>query len=744
MINSITLKNVATYDNIGVQISDLKKINFIYGANGSGKTTISNLIEAPHNESFSQCSIDWKDDLPIKTIVFNKHFRENNFGKGNMPGVFTLGQATKEEIEAIGKMQDELSKIKESGIQKKATIKTQEEEKKSEEDGFKEKVWSIIYKKYESDFKDAFVGSISSKEKFKDKLLHEYSENSSSLRKIEELKQKAQTILGKVPERMELITIHDFTKLLEIENDKIWQKKIIGKADVEIAKLIQKLNLNDWVNEGIKHIQGDSDICPFCQQPTINADFRKQLEDYFDDSFIADTQSIKDNEEEYNIIAQNLINTLQGIETKEKANKETKLNCESFSADIKTLSSLFISNKELLNNKIKEPSRSIDLISIKEQSEKIQSLLKEANTAIEKHNKIVDNYKTEKIQLISEIWKYIVEDNKTLISDFIKKTTGLQKGIDALNKQRDELLEQYKNLDIKIKDANKNVTSVQPSVDEINKTLKYYGFLNFEIVPSKTEVNQYKIQRENGDIAETTLSEGEVTFITVLYFLQLAKGGISQEVVNDDRILVIDDPISSLDSTVLFVVSSLLKEIIKSIKNNEGHIKQLILLTHNVYFHKEVSFIDGRTKENNDTFYWILRKKENISNIDPFERKNPIQNSYELLWQELRNKERNSAITIQNIMRRIIESYFKILGKYTDDKLINNFGNKQEQEICRSLLCWINDGSHCIPDDIFIENQENTIEKYYTVFREIFEKTKHIEHYNMMMQKSIDEKENAE
>src|SRR5690606_31775476 len=198
---------------------------------------------------------------------------------------------------------------------------------------------------------------------------------------------------------------------------------------------------------------------------------------------------------------------------------------------------------------------------------------------------------------------------------------------------------------------------------------------NFEIVPSQKEKNQYQIQREDGSIAESTLSEGEVTFITFLYFLQLAKGSTKEEDISEERILVVDDPISSLDSNVLFVVSSLLREIIKSIKKDQGNIRQLILLTHNVYFHKEVSFIDGRTKEDGETFYWILRRNNKVSTIQRFEMKNPIQNSYQLLWQEIRNRENNSGITIQNTMRRIIENYFKILGRYADDQLITSFSD---------------------------------------------------------------------
>lgn len=165
-------------------------------------------------------------------------------------------------------------------------------------------------------------------------------------------------------------------------------------------------------------------------------------------------------------------------------------------------------------------------------------------------------------------------------------------------------------------------------------------------------------------------------------------------------------------------------------KETELHI---ILLSHNVYFHKEVSFINGRTKESSDTNYWILRKIDNISYLQDFELTNPIQNSYELLWRELKTKDHNSGVTIQNTMRRIIENYFKILGGYVDDDIINKFNNPQEKEICRSLICWINEGSHTIPDDLFVELQDNTIENYFKVFKLIFKETGHIAHYEMMM-----------
>lgn len=267
MLESITIKKVATFDDTGIQISDLKKVNFIYGANASGKTTITKLIDKPSDPIFANCSQIWRGGIAIKALIYNKDFRDLNFGKGKIDGVFTLGQATKAEIEVISKMQAELVEIKEKGIKKKESLEKVIRLKDDYEDEFRDIVWIEIYKKYEPDFKEAFRGVLQ-KEPFKIRILDEFQNNKSTLKTISELKNKATTIFGDAPQTVAPIATIDFARILEIEIDKIWQKKIIGKTDVEISKLIQRLNLNDWVNEGRKYLQED-ETCPFCQKQTI-------------------------------------------------------------------------------------------------------------------------------------------------------------------------------------------------------------------------------------------------------------------------------------------------------------------------------------------------------------------------------------------------------------------------------------------------------------------------------------------
>lgn len=235
------------------------------------------------------------------------------------------------------------------------------------------------------------------------------------------------------------------------------------------------------------------------------------------------------------------------------------------------------------------------------------------------------------------------------------------------------------------------------------------------------------------NISGIHIKRGRSNFHNVSLFLQWIKGSQNEETVTEDRIIVIDDPISSLDSNVLFVVSSLLKGVIRNVLEGVSNINQIVVLTHNVYFHKELSFIGNGNNPSKNIHYWILRKKNEITNIQYYGMENPISSSYELLWRELKESKENLSITIQNVMRRIIENYFKILGKYKDEDLLEKFEDYESKEICRSLISWINDGSHCIPDDLYVEVVDDSAERYQEVFKKIFDYTGHIEHYNMMM-----------
>lgn len=591
-------------------------------------------------------------------------------------------------------------------------------------------VWKEILKKNESTFREAFTGCLNKKQAFKEKLLQAYSGNNQVIPDRDELVKNSMVLFGSTPVRLEILPFIDGSELTKIENDAIWSKKIIGKQDVNIAKLIQTLNIGDWVNEGRKFIKDDG-VCPFCQQKTITDKFRSELEDYFSGEYEEDTKHLANLQTTYNLLVEKISHYLAEIESSEKSNPHSQLDINAVSQSSSALINLLNANQILISQKLKEPSRIIKLTTSTSLLSELSRFIREANAKIAKNNKLVENYTSERASLISNIWSLLINENKALIDSYMRNDSGLLKGINELTGQLKKLNEDIRKLSAEIIEDSKNVTSVQPSVDEMNKILSSYDFNGFRIVPSNTK-NHYQIQREDGTLANDTLSEGEITFITFLYYLQLVKGGTSTDNITDNRVVVVDDPISSLDSNVLFVVSSLLKKIIESIKADEGNIKQIFIFTHNVYFHKEASFINGRIKENKDTYYWVLKKVSNKSSVKCYDIKNPISTSYELLWRELKENSNASSITIQNIMRRIIENYFKILGGYGDEDLIEKFP-EQDREICRSLLCWINDGSHCIPDNLYVDSHDDTSEKFFKVFKNIFKNTGHEQHYEMMM-----------
>ena len=735
MIKSIYMSNCATYSAEGEKIEDCKKINFFYGPNGSGKSTISNYLYNSVDSKYNSCTIEWENDNPMDTLVYNKEFRARHF-KENIAGVFTLGADAIEDIEALEKMKtDYENKYADSEIRKR-TLKGKNEERQALDTRFKENVWSNIFKKNDSDFQVAFSGLRSSREKFKEEVINKYNISHQSAETRESIIERSKLLFSEKPELCNPINTND-TSLTErldiIENDPIWSKTIVGNKDVPIAKLIGFLNNADWVNKGRSYI-GEDGVCPFCQQKTITKDLENQLNDFFYVVYENDIEYINELVTEYRSISEQLQSKYMAIVNDEHTTNIANIDTVKANALLDSLKSSFSTVIVEMESKTREPGSCIEISKSKQAIENILKVFNSANEVINKHNTIVDNFNDEKQKLVDDIWEFLVTENSSLIKDYLKDVANIDKAIKGIATIISDCQIKLNELNEKIVEAGKNITSVQPTVDEINRSLRAYGFTNFQIVPSKQMDNCYQIQRMDGTLATNTLSEGEETFISFLYFMQLAKGSMDETKVSSSKVLVLDDPISSLDSTVLYIVSSMVKSLVKDVRENKSNVKQVFVLTHNVFFHKEASFINGRTKECNDVNYWIISKDYNVTSIRSFGKENPIKTSYELLWKELKTNTNASLVTTQNIMRRIIENYFGILGKEIDDTIVESFDSVEDKTICRSLISWINDGSHSIPDDFYIDSYTDSIDRYKRVFRELFVNMKHEEHYKMMME----------
>ena len=121
MIRNITIKNTASFDYVGGINFTPTLINFIYGSNGSGKTTISNIIS--NCAAFPNCNLHWGLATPLQTLVYNRTFIEENFEQSSeLKGIFTLRKESKEEVEKIKVNQAEIEKKEKYVLDFKGTL----------------------------------------------------------------------------------------------------------------------------------------------------------------------------------------------------------------------------------------------------------------------------------------------------------------------------------------------------------------------------------------------------------------------------------------------------------------------------------------------------------------------------------------------------------------------------------------------------------------------------------------------
>ena len=219
---------------------------------------------------------------------------------------------------------------------------------------------------------------------------------------------------------------------------------------------------------------------------------------------------------------------------------------------------------------------------------------------------------------------FLLADEVTSYKDEVAR---LKTEIDDVTEHGKKLKKEIGELTTQISELNKHNANTEAAIDSINKILRDSGFQGFSIRAKDGVENVYEIVRENGTVAEN-LSEGERNFIAFLYFYHRVRGSMNSEELKE-KIVVIDDPVSSMDSTALFIVSAIVREMINICRNNTeylnpqvpgDYIKQLFILTHNVYFHREVTY--QQVGYYNCTSFYMIRKNDNVSTVKLCKRQN--------------------------------------------------------------------------------------------------------------------------
>ena len=499
--------------------------------------------------------------------------------------------------------------------------------------------------------------------------------------------------------------------------------KVIGKSDVDIAALIEKLNNSDWVMQGRKYYNPNDPVCPFCQQETPDS-LEQSLNEYFDDAFQKESKRIAALLRDYESHSKTLMETLGKV--LDDSTRDKWLDKVAFKNQCDLVASKIDANLNRIKEKQQQSSVPVSLEPLASILETIRQMLTKANREIKTHNGRVANFHTEKFRLVREVWRYLLDLGQTNLDSYKTRKSNLESAIDGLKTGIEPCRKDIQELNVEIRTLEAKTVSIQPTIDKINNTLKEFNFQGFELVPSSRK-GFYEIQRGDKSNAAPTLSEGERSFIAFLYFYHLLKGSTTGSDLKTDRIVVFDDPVSSLDSQVLYLVSTLIRKLFDEVREESSAIKQVFVLTHNVYFHREVSF---RCRSSNEGF-WIVRKSRGCSKIERHD-ENPIKTTYELLWSEIKH-DTPDRVCLRNAMRRILEYYCTFLG---NDLHLDNISDRfvgVRKDVFRSLISWMHAGSHAAVIEDADYSQEATIENYKEVFRKIFEETRQLDHYKAMM-----------
>ena len=721
MISKIILKGVASYRKEACLETD-KKVNLLYGLNGTGKSTFSEFLYNPLGARFSQCRIDGLEDNDT-ILVYNQKFVQDIFYEPEgIHGIFTLSKENAEAKKIIDNASAEVKKLI-------------EQQRKMEEDGIKEKqeysrkileyqnqVWKIKTEYNGGDRilefcldglkanKDSLFKYLVSLEKTVDQI--DYS--------IDDLKKEAEQLRGEIQNKQSFSKVE--ISIDDIEQSELLSKVIVGNKNSSVAKVIEELGNSDWVNTGTKyvHIEGEESICPFCQQKTITQDFLNQISAYFDESYIQEKSQIEQMISRYDMEIKKVINFLNSIKEDSFLEKK-KVELENLYANLISVSE---HNLNTLREKLKMPSIPVTLQPIKEIIVSINSIIENANNEITKYNERVADIKGAKSKIRDRFWHLMRREYNSVIELY----EANEKTHEILEKKAQKDLETIKaeiNIKMELIEKNRKKTvNIDEAVDNIKNGLIDIGITDFTIEKYSEEEALYRLKRE--DSAEEvfkTLSEGEKMVISFLYFIELCKGESIAEKISNKKIVVIDDPISSLSHIYVFNIGRLIhNEFLRTEKYN-----QLFILTHSLYFFYELTNMKHNERNKTQKLFRICKNTE--SSYFENMKYEDIQNDYQAYWHIIKDKKQAPAL-IANCMRNVIEYFFNFVEKQDFAQV---FQRPELQEVSyMAFNRYMNRESHSKGQNIF-DIKEFDYDSFQEAFKKIFEIEGYIEHYNKMI-----------
>ena len=274
MISKISLNKVASYKNLTVLETD-KRVNLVYGLNGTGKSTLSNFLHKSNHQKFKDCSIEGLSDND-DILVYNQTFiQENFFESESLKGIFTLSKKNKEAETKIANAEKELKKTELDKGNKEKELQKEKDSIASKIDTAKNKVWEIKknYTGGDRVLEFCLEGFRNDGNKLLGYIEGLKKPENKQTKTIESIKEEVQALAGDNAQKFDTLNPISFT-VQHIESEILFKKQIVGNENSTVSELINKLGSSDWVKDGLKYlpaeIEKEKETCPFCQESTIS------------------------------------------------------------------------------------------------------------------------------------------------------------------------------------------------------------------------------------------------------------------------------------------------------------------------------------------------------------------------------------------------------------------------------------------------------------------------------------------
>lgn len=581
---------------------------FIYGPNGTGKTTFSreyydkkenNVIYKVFNEDFINNNVYVTDMDGSKQSSDNKKGLNKLFIGKNVKkysDFLTRIRGRKSQINSIP-VNKELQKINQNFIKKVDEIFEENEEYKRNRDPF---IGQILVPEYidsaiEQIKKKINIDEIkiSTKNILKDKFTKsyefEYEENANNElikneiikylkeknknqteeynKSIDEFEININNLLKNITTNL-LIKVEELKKEIDIE---IKKYELIKNIDEENRKFLKEVigenelntkEIESWQKEGYKfHKDINFKTCLFCHNNNIKDKVKDNYITIYENKYIKLLTQLKDTVQEY---LKNIINNKQKFDLIKEFYKKTDRNNEFIIIEkiYKGISEVYetieeIYNKKVFNEKLIDEIKALIEYykTIKSEFEKIE---KKDGEKKENKYELGETLKLlySDIEIIRWIKKEIFLNNLTRIENELKLK------INNIQQQEVEKVHNYLQF-------YQNIFNTRYSIENVKSTLS-----------TAQEANAMLEIRFNNRRKLNEISTGEKNILALIIFFSNIEDAL-KKLKDDEKItIILDDPVNSNDWNIFFSLQTIIEDYLQYCYKDK--IQNIIILSHNV------------------------------------------------------------------------------------------------------------------------------------------------------------------